>query len=68
LDDVLDFLAHDGCSEQIQRQARRLLFPEMSKEDDVQVENKTKERFEDELASILHWFEHPDEHMTLDCD
>lgn len=65
LDDVLDFLAHDGCSEEIQRQARRLLFKEMS---DDGIENKTKERFQDELAAILHWFEHPDEHMTLDCD
>lgn len=69
-DDVLHFLAHDGCSEQIQRRARQLLFPEMNRDDDkeTRVEHKSKERFEDELASILHWFEHPDEHMTLDCD
>ena len=67
LDEVLVFLRDDGCSEEIQRQARRLLFPQIIEEDSNN-ENKAKERFEDQLASILHWFEHPDEHMTLDCD
>ena len=68
LDDVLDFLALDGRFEKIQYRARRLLFLEMNNEKDVEIEKKTNERFQDELASILHRFERPDKHMTLDCD
>ncbi|CAF2780559.1 unnamed protein product, partial [Rotaria sp. Silwood2] len=34
----------------------------------VFIEKKSNEILEDELSSILHWLEHPDEHMILDCD
>jgi hypothetical protein len=60
LEIVLDFLRHDGCSNEIKEQASRLL----SITNEVQI----NEILEDEFHSILHWLEHPDEHMILDCD
>ena len=57
---VLDFLLNDGSSNEIKIQAARLLSIPSAKQ--------TNEILEDELHSILHWLEHPDEHMILDCD
>jgi hypothetical protein len=61
LEIVLDFLLHDGCSNEIKEQAGRLLSS-------IPNESKINEILEDEFSSILHWLEHPDEHMILDCD
>jgi hypothetical protein len=60
LENVLDFLVNDGCSNEIKEKAARLLS--------IPNEKKINEILEDELSSILHWLEHPDEHMILDCD
>ncbi|CAF0959238.1 unnamed protein product [Adineta steineri] len=64
LENVLDFLISDGCSNEIKEKARQLLSVENNKT----TEKKSNEILEDELSSILHWLEHPDEHMILDCD
>ncbi len=64
LENVLDFLINDGCSNEIKEKARRLL----SISNDNITEEKNDEILEDELSSVLHWLEHPDEHMILDCD
>ncbi|CAF0796308.1 unnamed protein product [Adineta ricciae] len=60
LESVLDFLVNDGCSDEIKEKASRLLSKPIQK--------KMEEILEDELSSVLHWLEHPDEHMILDCD
>ena len=65
LANVLDFLVSDGCSDEIKSQARRLLLPTANAPIG---EKKSNEILEDELSSILHWLDHPDEHMILDCD
>ncbi|CAF1417267.1 unnamed protein product [Rotaria sp. Silwood1] len=64
LDNILEFLVNDGCSNEIKEKARQLL----SISNDEIIEKKSNEILEDELSSILHWLEHPDEHMILDCD
>jgi hypothetical protein len=64
LESVLDFLIHDGCSNEIKDKACRLL----TNSNDKISEKKNDEILEDELSSILHWLDHPDEHMILDCD
>ena len=64
LENVLDFLINDGCSNEIKEKARRL----SSIPNDKITEKKNDEILEDELCSILHWLDHPDEHMILDCD
>ncbi len=60
LENVLDFLINDGCSNEIKEKAGQLLS--------ISNEKKTDEILSDEFSSILHWLEHPDEHMILDCD
>ncbi len=65
LENVLDFLVNDGCSNEIKEKACRLLS---ITNDKMTIEKKNDEILEDELSSILHWLEHPDEHMILDCD
>ncbi|UJR08559.1 hypothetical protein I4U23_012820 [Adineta vaga] len=60
LENVLDFLVNDGCSNEIKEKASHLLSRPIVK--------KTEEILEDELSSVLHWLEHPDDHMILDCD
>lgn len=64
LENVLDFLVNDGCSNEIKEKAGRLLSIPNEKFHG----KKNNEILEDELSSILHWLEHPDEHMILDCD
>lgn len=64
LQNVLDFLVNDGCSNEIKKKASQLL----SISSEQFIEKKNNEILEDELSSILHWLEHPDEHMILDCD
>ncbi|CAF4447356.1 unnamed protein product, partial [Rotaria sp. Silwood2] len=64
LEKILEFLVNDGCSNEIKEKARQLL----SISYDEIIEKKSNEILEDELSSILHWLEHPDEHMILDCD
>lgn len=64
LENILDFLINDGCSNEIKEKARKLL----TNSNDTLYEKKPNEILEDELSSILHWLEHPDEHMILDCD
>jgi hypothetical protein len=64
LENVLDFLISDGCSNEIKMKASQLL----SISNEKIIEKKNDEILEDELSSILHWLEHPDEHMILDCD
>ena len=61
LNDVLEFLSNDGCSNEIKSQARMILEEKIFK-------NEKNEILEDEYVSILHWLEHPDEHLVLDCD
>ena len=61
LEKVLEFLYNDGCSNEIKEHAGRLLGRTTN-------EKKMNEILEDEFRSILHWLEHPDEHMILDCD
>ncbi|CAF1196339.1 unnamed protein product [Rotaria sordida] len=64
LENILEFLINDGCSNEIKEKARQLLsIPN----NDI-IEKKSNEILEDELSSVLHWLEHPDEHMILDCD
>ncbi|CAF1935917.1 unnamed protein product [Rotaria magnacalcarata] len=64
LDNILEFLMNDGCSNEIKEKASQLL----SISNDKTTEKKNDEILDDELTSILHWLEHPDEHMVLDCD
>ena len=60
LEKVLEFLFNDGASKEIKEHAGRLL--------EKTVEKKKNDLLQDEFQSILHWLEHPDEHMILDCD
>ena len=64
LENILDFLVNDGCSNEIRERARRLLCIS----NDKVIEQKKDEILDDEFSTILHWFEHPDEHIILDCD
>lgn len=57
---VLEFLFNDGASKEIKEHAGRLLGKTMM--------NEMNDILEEEFQSILHWLEHPDEHMILDCD
>ncbi|CAF5196992.1 unnamed protein product, partial [Rotaria magnacalcarata] len=50
---------NDGCSNEIKEKASQLL----SISNDKTTEKKNDEILDDELTSILHWLEHPDEHM-----
>lgn len=64
LENILDFLVNDGSSDEIKEKAKKLL----SISNDGSIEKKNIEILDDELSSVLHWLEHPDEHMILDCD
>ncbi|CAF0901717.1 unnamed protein product [Rotaria sordida] len=65
LDNVIDFLFHDDYSDEIKMKARQLIC-HLSVDQSI---NKTSiEILDEEFRSILHWLEHPDEYLILDCD